>query len=294
MSDRNKRTTDSNNQPPKLDIKRIADKLRPASTDGAGTGASPGSAQTASKPISGLTEQVGNLGSPEQGSTKPGSNTEPTTQHSSDGDPSGTDGSGRGREQGNNGSNSRTGTTARTGSGNRSRTGNAKTNNAQVGEMDSGRIDPVEIPKKTVPSRSKKPTNKADEKIQQAAIIGLISVGLNALYGTVALAYGEHWALQPTESQLLATQLNRCLETLPAGTYQDVTKYIEKYLPWVALAVTAGAITVPRIEQSRVKRETKPIARNSQASTPRVEQDQHPANPFEYGGKFNNPSNPVS
>ena len=86
-------------------------------------------------------------------------------------------------------------------------------------------------------------------------MIGLISVGLNALYGTFALTLQEsHWYLSDNESLALATQAHQALETLPGEIYEQLTKHIEKFIPWVGLAITASAITAPRIKQSAANR----------------------------------------
>lgn len=131
--------------------------------------------------------------------------------------------------------------------------------------------------------KSKKAT-AAEEKIQQAAIIGLISVGLNAAYASVGvLTKDDHWSLNQAESAALAAQINSCLETLPGKIYAEVIAKIEQFLPWIGLAITASAITIPRIEQSRAKREAAKTAKRGAQAPGRDEREQPFANPFEYG-----------
>lgn len=93
---------------------------------------------------------------------------------------------------------------------------------------------------------------KAEEKkISEAALVGLIAVGATALYGTVAQWKGAHWNLEQQEALALAKATHKAIETLPGATYEKIEKLIAIFLPWIALAITAGTITAKRIERDR-------------------------------------------
>jgi len=97
-----------------------------------------------------------------------------------------------------------------------------------------------------------KSEQRAESKFQAAIMAGLLQIALNGLFGSVAILRREqHWQLSPHESEALSAQLNSCLETLPKGSYEQIQKLVERYIPWIGLALTAGAIAGPRIEQSR-------------------------------------------
>lgn len=128
-------------------------------------------------------------------------------------------------------------------------------------------------------------------KAEQQILVTLISTGMTALYGSIALWRQEsHWNLQPNESRALALQLHQCLETLPQGVYAEIVKQIENFAPWIGLAITAGAITLPRIERSRVPSSANAASGKAAANSGRPDSaDEFPqefdpsANPFVYG-----------
>ncbi len=103
-------------------------------------------------------------------------------------------------------------------------------------------------------ARGRKGKSKAESKIEEAATIGMLAVGLNALFGTLAIPFGEHWLLAEGESLILSDALDKALKTLPGTQYGFIRRYLEQFIPWVGLAIVAGQITLPRIEESQRKR----------------------------------------
>ena len=142
-----------------------------------------------------------------------------------------------------------------------------------------------------VGSQAKQKKTKAEEraesKVQAALMSGLLQIFLNGVFGAIAITRREaHWQLSKLESDALAKQLTDCLETLPKGTYDQIQKLVERYIPWVGLVITGAAITGPRIEQSRA-------AANREAGTPFTGGTRSDgsgwqrgfANPYQYGGQ---------
>ena len=65
------------------------------------------------------------------------------------------------------------------------------------------------------------------------------------------MGYGNHWQLSADERKALGKRLVDAADTLPQST---ITKYAElfgKYMPWIALPVTATIITAPRVQLTR-------------------------------------------
>lgn len=103
-----------------------------------------------------------------------------------------------------------------------------------------------------IPIRKRRLTKKSleESKAEKAAVLGLIAVGCNALYGTAALFLGTHWELEQDETVHLAKAIDNALSTLPPEYYGVIKNAIENYIPWIALTITAGAITIPRWKQT--------------------------------------------
>jgi len=115
---------------------------------------------------------------------------------------------------------------------------------------------PVRV-KSTGKQKKTKTEQRSEAKFQAAIMSGLLQVFLTGGFQAISIFRREtHWQLTARESQALSEQLQTCLETLPKGTYDEIEKLISRYIPWVGLALTAGAIVAPRIEQSRVDRAT--------------------------------------
>jgi hypothetical protein len=103
-----------------------------------------------------------------------------------------------------------------------------------------------------IPIRRRRLTKKSleESKAEKAAVLGLIAVGCNAIYGTAALFLGGHWELERDETVALSKAVDNALSTLPQEYYGLIRQAIENYVPWIALCITAGAITIPRWQQS--------------------------------------------
>lgn len=101
--------------------------------------------------------------------------------------------------------------------------------------------------------KSKKKKSAAEGgKAEKQILITLIATGLTAGYGSIAIWRKEdHWKLQEREAKALAEQVDACLETLPDKVYEQFVKQIENFAPWIGLAITAGAVTLPRIQESQ-------------------------------------------
>src|SRR5206468_8020115 len=86
-----------------------------------------------------------------------------------------------------------------------------------------------------LPRRGKGKSQAA--KIEQAALVGLISVGINTVYSTASIFLGPHWELDDEESAHLAKAIDRALRTLPDSSYEIIRQYVEKIIPWVGLGI---------------------------------------------------------
>jgi hypothetical protein len=95
---------------------------------------------------------------------------------------------------------------------------------------------------------------KKVNEIEQSATIGVFSTALSALFIIPSVALGPHWVLSDEEATTLAESLQKALSTLPGNTYVDLKKYLDKFVPWVALAIVAGQIVAPRIEETQRRR----------------------------------------
>lgn len=143
----------------------------------------------------------------------------------------------------------RTDSNGRSGSGSDSTTttttGTSDSRREENGRTESQRTEVLEVP---IRKRRRRLKNNI---VEEAAIAGMLSVACTAIYSTTALFFGEHWNVTDDESLMLANSLDNALKTLPSNTYEELRKHFEQFIPWVALAITAGAITIPRIEYSR-------------------------------------------
>lgn len=83
------------------------------------------------------------------------------------------------------------------------------------------------------------------------ALVGMISIAVSTIYDICSLFLGKHWSLGDDESSMMASSLDRALSTLPDKYYGLIREHIEKTVPWIAVIITAIAITYPRIEESR-------------------------------------------
>lgn len=155
---------------------------------------------------------------------------------------------------------------------------------------EAGAIKDNEIPARVIiegKGKKKKTTaeTKAEQKFQAAIMVGLLQTFITGGFQSIALFTREpHWQLQTKEAEAVATQLNACLETLPKGTYESFEKLVSKYVPWLGLALTFGAVAGPRIEQSRVNRKTATTGKRDSERTRPVEPEWAAANPWQYGG----------
>jgi len=174
---------------------------------------------------------------------------------------------------------SSTGTGTRTGEGTGEGTG-----------TEAGAIKDNEVPARVViegKGKKKKTTaeTKAEQKFQAAIMVGLLQTFITGGFQSIALFTREpHWQLQTKEAEAVATQLNACLETLPKGTYESFEKLVSRYVPWLGLALTFGAVAGPRIEQSRVNRKTAATGKRDSERARPVEPEWAAANPWQYGG----------
>ena len=95
---------------------------------------------------------------------------------------------------------------------------------------------------------------KKMDAVEQGATIGVLATGLSALFLIPSVTFGAHWALSDEEATTLGESLQKALSTLPGNTYVDLKKYLDRFVPWVALAIVAGQIVAPRIEETQRRR----------------------------------------
>jgi len=81
---------------------------------------------------------------------------------------------------------------------------------------------------------------------------------LGAMFQLPVLAgLGEHWQLDGLEAKLLADRLEGCMKMLPKSNAKKLQKTLDKYLPLVALIITAYMIFQPRVAMTReLKKQT--------------------------------------
>lgn len=156
---------------------------------------------------------------------------------------------------GNSRGNRRTGRTGRTG---RNRNNAAGTGTDGIGTgTEKGTASDSEIPFRLNKPRGGR-KSKASKEQEKLIACSLLAVGCTALFGTVAQFAGPHWRISSDESYTLGNSINDALSTLDESTYVQLFKFIEKYIPWISLAITAGSIVIPRYQQNqRIKTETR-------------------------------------
>jgi hypothetical protein len=109
---------------------------------------------------------------------------------------------------------------------------------------------PIDAPRK----RGRPKGSKATGEIEHAATIGILSTATSAIFIPLSVALGPHWSLSDDEAFTIAESLQKALATLPSSTYADLKKYLDRFVPWVALVLTVGQIVAPRIEQTQRER----------------------------------------
>jgi hypothetical protein len=124
--------------------------------------------------------------------------------------------------------------------------------------------------------RKKKATAGSDDRLEAAAMIGALSIAVSAAFIPPSLVYGEHWRLEDGEAFALAESLQKALQTLPGNSYADIKKYIEKFVPWVALTITAAQIVGRKWEITQYLKRERDAEDFSRATTA---ENFGPANP---------------
>jgi len=248
------------------------------------TGENPGSSSDTEQPVLRTDDAGGNPGKPSGGDVLTIGDAIRADGGNLGGGGTGEGGSDRRDGDGKRGSGTDNAARTGTGTGTGKRTGSPQSNRAEVGE---------DAPRRGVkPSGYKaksKGQTKAEKNIEEAAIIGLIAVGLNALYGTAGLLLrDDNWNLNQFEATTFSKQFHEALKTLPDGIYEEIIKNFERYAPWIGLVITAGAITVPRIQHTQAVREARKAPSGRATAYSGDGQRGPAANPFEYGGAFNN------
>jgi hypothetical protein len=116
----------------------------------------------------------------------------------------------------------------------------------------------------------RKRKSKVKEETAKLTMVTMIATGCTALFTSVALLTGhKHWSLETEECGFLAEALNDAIATLPASQYAFITGIIEKWIPWINLAFVAGAIIVPRLEESAKRATAERAARTSRYTSTR-------------------------
>jgi hypothetical protein len=67
--------------------------------------------------------------------------------------------------------------------------------------------------------------------------------------------YGEHWPIGDDEANELGSKLNECVDAFPKSATSKFAewfeKYVDKYMPFAALGITAYVITEPRVQLTK-------------------------------------------
>lgn len=80
----------------------------------------------------------------------------------------------------------------------------------------------------------------------------MLGVVLEFVYAMpYAAGYGPHWLLEDSERDNLSVALAKALNTLPAAKTKRALKFLGDVAPWLTLAATAGAVTMPRIQETQ-------------------------------------------
>lgn len=83
-----------------------------------------------------------------------------------------------------------------------------------------------------------------------------IETGLQLLFSSIAnMGYGEWWELDKPELSSLSLAVKSAWETIPKSQRAAVTVYLDKYMPWVMLLMTANSIVQPRVMATRMEME---------------------------------------
>lgn len=106
------------------------------------------------------------------------------------------------------------------------------------------------------PRRRGRPKKAADTSIEDAAIIGALSVAISSMFIPPAMAFGEHWLLEEERANYLAELAHKALSTT-GSKYGSIRKYLEKYTPWIALSIGVAQTVAPRIEETQRLRAAK-------------------------------------
>lgn len=117
--------------------------------------------------------------------------------------------------------------------------------NANRNETEENAI-PME-PRPIRQRRRRRVTNEDEEKL---AMISLISIGCASLFDIAALFLGKHWSLYDEQTTKLAIAVDGAIDTLPGNYYAIIKKAVENYFPWVTLAIVAGKIIIPRVNET--------------------------------------------
>ena len=140
---------------------------------------------------------------------------------------------------------------------------------------------------KTGKQKKTKAEEKADAKFQASIMAGLLETLFVGLFASIAITTRQdHWQLTKQESSALSSQLNAALETLPPGSYEQIRKLTDKYVPWLGLVITAAAVIGPKIEATRINRKAKTVETGGNAGgSTDGEWRGGFANPYRHGGE---------
>jgi hypothetical protein len=89
------------------------------------------------------------------------------------------------------------------------------------------------------------------------ATIGVLSTAISVIFIPLSIPLGEHWLLSDDEAFSIAEKLQAALSTLPSKNYADLKKYLDRFVPWVALVMAVGQVVAPKIEETQRLREAK-------------------------------------
>lgn len=109
---------------------------------------------------------------------------------------------------------------------------------------------PIDAPRR----KYRKKATKADD-VEQTATIGILATAVSAIFIPLSIPLGPHWALSDNEAFTLAESLQKALSTLPGSTYADLKKYLDRFIPWIALTIVIGQTIAPKIELTQRIRE---------------------------------------
>lgn len=158
---------------------------------------------------------------------------------------------------------------ARTGTGTGKGTGTGTQKTRTVADEETpGRV--IVLPTAGKGKKGKKATSATEATDKQMILMFLQTLNQTAYSAVATMRNEPHWHILKSDALELAKRELDCLEQLPTGMYEDVLKIINNYAPWVGLAITAAAITMPRVERSRANKRTGRTAKqatNANATT---------------------------